>query len=208
MIPQNINLKLVVLHTVRLAGFASSTTLAERAELPVEIVEETIHLLESQKLIEKFRFANTSGWILNEAGKQHDAKLLQRELGASGIRPVLEQASQDFESINPRLVQTVTAWQLRSSADTSDQSNKILRELTDLAQELEVLMVDLVIQVPRFGRYIRQFSAALDKARAGEHQWIASAGVLSCHLVWAELHEDLLSSLGYDRAAQISKEDY
>lgn len=195
--------ELLVLHAIRLAGFADTEAVAARVDLPANIVGDTLRVLEGQQLVERIAFADSGGWILTEAGKSRDGELLQEELEASGARPVLLATTEDFESsVNPRLVRAVTDWQLHSSADRTERSVEVLRELTDLADALSDLMTELDGQLPRFSRYPRQFSAALEKARAGDHQWVAGVGRLSCHIVWAELHEDLLSSLGRDRSVE------
>lgn len=195
--------ELLVLHAVRLAGFADTEAVADRVDLPATIVGDTLRVLEGQHLIERMAFADSGGWILAEAGKSRDGELLQEELEASGARLVLQAMAEDFEgSVNPRLVRAVTDWQLHSSTDRTDRSVEVLRELTDLADALSDLMAELDAWLPRFSRYPRQFSAALEKARAGDDRWVAGVGRLSCHIVWAELHEDLLSSLGRDRSAE------
>ncbi|MDI6872439.1 transcriptional regulator [Dietzia sp. WMMA184] len=195
--------ELLVLHGVRLAGFADTEAVADRVDLPVSIVGDTLCVLNRQYLIERMTFADSGGWILTEAGKCRDGELLQEELEASGARLVLQATADNFEtSVNPRLVRAVTDWQLRSSAERTERGVEVLLELTALADALSDLMAGLVGRLPRFSRYPRQFSAALHKARAGDHQWVAGVGRLSCHIVWAELHEDLLSSLGRDRSAE------
>ncbi|MEE6280511.1 transcriptional regulator [Georgenia sp. MJ170] len=194
---------MLVLHAVRLAGFADTGAVADHADLPAGIAADTLRVLEEQHLVERMTFADSGGWILTEEGRSRDGELLQEELEASGVRPVLEATVAEFESgVNPRLVRAVTDWQLLSSADRTDRSVELLRELTDLADALNDLMAELGTRLPRFGRYPRQFSAAVAKARAGDHQWVAGVGRLSCHLVWAELHQDLLSTLGRDRSAE------
>lgn len=195
--------ELLVLHGVRLAGFADTEAVADRVDLPANIVGDTLCVLNRQYLIERMTFADSGGWILTEAGKCRDGELLQEELEASGARLVLQGTADNFEtSVNPRLVRAVTDWQLRSSAERTERGVEVLLELTALADALRDLMAGLVGRLPRFSRYPRQFSAALHKARAGDHQWVAGVGRLSCHIVWAELHEDLLSSLGRDRSEE------
>ena len=38
-----------------------------------------------------------------------------------------------------------------------------------------------------------------EKAPAGQHEWVDGVGFDSCHVVWMELHEDLLGTLGLNR---------
>ncbi|MBB1058945.1 transcriptional regulator [Dietzia sp. B19] len=192
-----------MLHTVRLAGFADTAAVADRVDLPADIIGDTLRVLQRQHLIERMTFADSGGWILTEAGKCRDGELLKQELEASGARTVLYSVTEDFESsANSRLVRVVTEWQLHSAPEREDSSAAVLRELTDLADVLHGLMAELVALLPRFNRYPRQFSAALQKACAGDHEWVAGVGRLSCHTVWAELHQDLLSSLGRDRSTE------
>lgn len=193
--------ELLVLHTVRLSGFAGAGAVTDRTELPERVVLDTLHALEDRRLVEHFAFADSTGWILTEAGKARNAELLRHELEASGARPVLEAASADFEDVNSRFVQVVTEWQLAPPRSGAETSTGLLRELTGMAGDLGALMAGLTERLPRFGRYPHQFSAALERARSGDHRWVAGVGMLSCHTVWAELHEDLLSSLGRDRSA-------
>ncbi|MGM7666715.1 hypothetical protein [Microbacterium sp. A93] len=78
----------------------------------------------------------------------------------------------------------------------------MLRELNEQGESLGHLLEDLTHRLPRFTRYPRQFAAAVQKARASEDRWVAGVGILSCHTVWAELHQDLLASLGRARGAE------
>lgn len=193
---------LLVLHAVRLAGFADTEAVADRVDLPPNIVRDTLRALGGQNMIERMTFADSSGWILTEAGKSRDAELLQEELEASGARSLLQGTAGDFETVNPRLVRVITDWQLHPSTGRADRRVEVLRELMDLGVALSDLMAEVAGRLPRFSRYPRQFSAALEKSLAGDDQWMAGVGRLSCHMVWAELHQDLLSSLGRDRSAE------
>lgn len=202
--------QLLVLHAVRLAGFVKDDGVVERAGLPASEVRSVLHLLEGHGLVQGFAFADTAGWILTDEGKLRDTELLLEDLDGSGARPVLERTVEDFDDLNARLVRVISEWQLQSlgteasSDDTAElrlAGHQVVQELTEIEALLVDLMVDLVAELPRFGRYPQQFSDALQKARDGDLRWIAGVGLLSCHVVWAELHEDLLSSLGIDRSS-------
>ena len=191
----------LVLHAVRLAGFADAQTVATRAELPLRTVSEVLDDLHRGGSVERFAFADSGGWILTDAGKARDAAWLAEELETSGLQPLLAGTTERFETVNGRLVQVVTAWQLRTPVCDDDRTDDPLGELARIATALDELMAVLAYRLPRFARYPRQFRAALELARAGDLDWVAGVGRLSCHTVWAELHEDLLSSLGRDRSA-------
>jgi hypothetical protein len=44
-----------------------------------------------------------------------------------------------------------------------------------------------------------RIDAALARARDGDHRWVDSPEVASMNLVWIQLHEDLLATLGLAR---------
>jgi pyruvate,orthophosphate dikinase len=46
----------------------------------------------------------------------------------------------------------------------------------------------------------------VDRVEAGERDWFTKPLIDSYHTVWFELHEDLLSTLGKERASEESKE--
>ena len=192
--------ELLVLHGVRLAGFATVKAVAERADLPTNVVDNQLGVLEGQGLVEHMAFGDASGWILTAEGKERDTELLREELIASGAESKLRGALDDFENtVNADLVRVITAWQLQSAAEQQSSSTAVLQELTELGEALAKLLIPLTDRLPRFSRYPRQFREALAQARSGDMHWVAGVGVLSCHTVWAELHQDLLSSLGRER---------
>lgn len=192
-----------MLHAVRLAGFATTPAIVDRVDLAADVVDETLRGLDGQHLIEHMTFADLGGWILTDTGKARDAAMLREEREASGAGSVLHATIEEFESgPNPRLVRAITDWQRRSATDHPGERAAVVRDLSEVEEALGDLMAGPVDRLPRFGRYPRQFSAALEKARAGEEQWVAGIGLLSCHIVWAELHEDLLFSAGRDRSTE------
>lgn len=196
---------LVVLHTVRLAGFTQEAGIAERARLTTTEVRPVLETLEDQGYVERFSFADTTGWILTTAGLQHDAALLVQDLAGSGAGSTLHRTVAGFEDLNARFVRVVTEWQLQPAGTEAGQDGtagaEVLGELVDLEPLLADLLADLVTVLPRFARYPAQYREALRRARGGDVRWIAGVGILSCHVVWTELHQDLLSTLGIDRAA-------
>ena len=44
-----------------------------------------------------------------------------------------------------------------------------------------------------------RYSTALARVDSGERRWVDSPEIDSCHTVWAQLHEDLLATLGLPR---------
>ncbi|MBT3153128.1 transcriptional regulator [Streptomyces sp. CHD11] len=202
---------LLVLHAVRVTGVANDTAVARRTGVDHDTVCELLPDFEAYGWVTHVAFGGTSGWTLTERGRDEDTRKLAEELKEAGARAAVEQAHKAFEILNGRLVRACTDWQLRptesdrlASNDHSDPAwdARVLNELEVLGGELTQLVGGLADVLARFGGYGERFSAALARARAGEGQWVAGVGVPSCHAVWMELHEDLLSTLGIPRGAE------
>ncbi|MER7343872.1 transcriptional regulator [Streptomyces aurantiacus] len=202
---------LLVLHAVRVTGIADGAAVSRRAGIDRDTVDELLPDFEAYGWVTHVEFAGTGGWTLTERGRAEDTRKLAGELAESGARATVEQAHKAFEVLNGRLVQACTDWQLRpaegarlASNDHSDPEwdARVLGELTLIGGELRALVDDLTGALARFGGYDERFSAALGRARGGEGQWVAGVGIASCHAVWMELHEDLLSTLGLARGAE------
>ena len=199
--------ELETLQAVRLAGFAGEEMLAKRARRPLALLRQDLGRCADAGHIEQMSFAATSGWILTETGSERLAVLLEAEVGAAGARAVLEAVLQDFEEINGEFVEVVSRWQLRATEHGghgaaepgSADLTALTRHLSALGEHLEGVLDPAIEILPRFERYPAQYTAALARARTQGLRWITGVGILSCHVVWAELHQDLLSSLGRDR---------
>ncbi|MEW2065609.1 transcriptional regulator [Streptomyces sp. NPDC007346] len=202
---------LLVLHAVRVSGFADDAAVSRRTGIEADTVGELLPDFEAYGWVTHTAFAGTGGWTLTERGRDEDARKVARELEEAGARPAVDRAHQAFEVLNGRLVRACTDWQLRPTEDDRLASNdhsdpawdaRVLDELTLLGAELTGLVGGLAETLDRFAGYDERFTAALDRTRAGEGQWVAGVGVASCHAVWMELHEDLLSTLGIARGAE------
>ncbi|MEV4878954.1 transcriptional regulator [Streptomyces cyaneofuscatus] len=201
---------LLVLHAVRVSGFADDTAVSRRTGVDPDTVGELLPDFEAYGWVTHAAFGGTGGWSLTERGRDEDTRKLARELAEAGAQDAVEQAHKAFETLNGRLVRACTDWQLRPTEGNRLAPNdhgdpawdaQVLKELTSLGEELTKLVHGLAGTLARFGGYDERFAAALTRARAGEGQWVAGVGVPSCHAVWMELHEDLLSTLGLTRGA-------
>lgn len=202
---------LLVLHAVRVTGVADDVAVSQRTGIDQDEVAELLLDDEAYGWVTHVEFAGTGGWTLTERGRDEDSRRLAEELDETGARSAVEQAHRVFESLNGRLVRACTDWQLRPKEDdrlaANDHSDpqwdaRVLDELSALVGDLSQLVGGLAGALARFGGYDERFSAALTRARAGQGQWVAGVGIASCHAVWMELHEDLLSTLGIARGAK------
>ncbi len=202
--------ELLVLHSVRIQGMADDDAVAVRFGLDRADARELLLDAEAYGWVRQAAFAGTAGWSMTERGRAEDDRLLAEELADTGARPVVEQGHETFVPLNGRLLQACTDWQLRSEAGGRLAPNthtdevwdaRVLGELEALGGELGPLVVSLATVLARFEGYDTRFSAALGRVRAGRGEWVAGTGLDSCHVVWMELHEDLISTLGVQRSA-------
>ena len=198
--------ELLVLQGVRLAGVADRDAILDRSFVSEREVDRILSTAMATNLVERFVFGETSGWIITDAGSARLARLLADEVTRYSAASVLEATVTAFEVVNDQFVGLVSRWQLESTsstggADTSEQRavDELLRSLASIGTHLRETLAELVRALPRFGRYPAQDAAALDRAGTEGLRWITGVGLLSCHVVWAELHQDLLSTLGRDR---------
>lgn len=196
---------LLVLHTLRCIGFAGTARIATAAGLGESDVESELIDLAVAGLVTHLP-GEFGGWGLTDAGRAADAERITGELETAAARPALTATFQDFLVLNPELLDLCTAWQLRSvdgvmiANDHSDPSydDRVLDRFTEFHHRAVVVCGELSAALPRFGRYRSRLAEALQRAARGALEYVAD-DVSSYHAVWAELHEDLLATLGIPR---------
>lgn len=197
------------LHGVRVLGGPSAAQIAERYGLRQADVRE--HLLDAQALgwVSRPDFFGES-WSLTDAGRSENERQLAEELDAAGARAVVVNAHRDFLPLNRRHGVASTRWQLRSMAgapaifnDHTDPvwDDDVLHELEGVDADLASVTDPLVAALPRFDGYAQRHRLALTRARAGDPAWVDGPDRASCQLVWIQLHEDLLATLGIPRGS-------
>ncbi|WP_166979774.1 transcriptional regulator [Paramicrobacterium fandaimingii] len=202
------DLPLLTLHGVRILGFADSNAVARRWGLSPDAVAEALGDAEARGWVSFASFADLSGWSLTDRGRIENERLLADELMQVDGEQRLRGVYGTFLPFNGRLQSACTNWQLRPEDDGRLVSNdhtdlkwdaRVLRELGELEHGLAPISANLESILSRFGGYDVRFTAALRRARSGEHEWVDGTAVDSCHRVWFELHEDLIATLGIDR---------
>jgi len=205
--------RLVVVICVRLKGFADVGPIVDACALDAVVVEDLLNELGTQDLA-RHRQGRVSGWTLTPAGRALHAELVGAELAAAGCEADVEAAYREFLALNPRLLTTASAWQLRQEDgqavvnDHTDPAHdaRVLADLRALHTDAAPLVALLGSLLERFGRYGTRLATAVDRVEAGDHDWFTKPLIDSYHTVWFELHEDLLSTLGKERASEESKE--
>ncbi|MBL7255710.1 transcriptional regulator [Paractinoplanes lichenicola] len=177
----------VVLHTLRCIGHADLSRIAATAGLPEAHVESELIDLAVDGLATR----SMGAWGLTAAGKAADAKQTADELDTSGARAAVTSAYETFLVLNPELLDLCSLWQLRD--DTIDPA-RVLDRFTDLNRRVQPVLAAL----PRLTRYGGRLDAALHRARAGAMEELTDS-MTSYHVIWFQLHEDLLATLGIPR---------
>ena len=190
-----------VLHALRIKGFAKVDVLSDLSAVEPDEVEQ--HLADFQAgEIALFREAR-SLWQLTPKGREVHAEQLASE--AEAIRPLVEPHYPAFLELNEAFKELCGDWQLRDGAP-NDHTDAALRRGGDRPPPRDR-------QPGPAGRDRRRHRGdapvALRAAagRAPRNGWPGgdtSCSPASCaaryHDVWMELHEDLILTLGIDRA--------
>ena len=202
---------LLVLHAVRVSGYADTPALAHRFDLDLAETREALADAEAYGWVQRSSFADLDGWSLTQAGRAENERRLAAELAATSRVDDVRAAYREFLPLNARLQGACTDWQLRPAPGNRLASNDhtdpawdaaVLGALAEIDHALAVLSRRLTDVLERFGGYDVRFTLALDRARAGDGAWVDGSDVDSCHRVWFELHEDFVSTLGVHRGTQ------
>jgi DNA-binding MarR family transcriptional regulator len=201
--------RFLVLHGLRLKGFADASGIAEAAGLTEADTKPELDALVGAELA-TYREGRLSGYALTPTGRAEHARLVAEELEASGQRDAIQAAYQRFLAINQDLLGICTAWQLRDVDgesvvnDHTDAAHDagVIGRLADLHAAVSPICVDLGSALDRFDAYGARLGEALGRVQAGDADWFTKPMIASYHTVWFELHEDLLCTLGIERSAE------
>lgn len=201
--------ELLALHGVRILGGPSAAAIAERFWLNAADVRE--HLLDAQAFgwVNRHDFFGET-WSMTERGKAEGERQLAEELRATGHLELVQTVHREFLPLNARHGACATQWQIKPTAwdqhavnDHTDPvwDHEVLTELEALDREFSQLAGRLADALGRFDSYAQLHTAAVTRARAGQHAWVDAPDRASCELVWIQFHEDLLASLGIPRGS-------
>lgn len=196
------------LHSVRLLGGPDTARVAARFGLDYDATQEALLDFESVGWVSRTEFGGSRAWSLTEAGRVENERQLAAELDACGGREVATRAHDEFAVLNGRFLQAVTDWQLRptpgdplAANDHTDfrWDDRVIERLVAVGRRLQAVCDDLSSALARFDGYADRYATAAGRVEAGQARWVDAIDVDSCHLVWIQLHEDLLATLGLQR---------
>ena len=200
--------RLLVLHGLRLKGFAEAADVAALVGLPPAEVTAALEQLRADDLA-LYREGRLTGWALTPAGRVTQEAGLQAQLHACGARDAVFDAYKRFLDLNNDLLGVCTAWQMKDEATINDHSDAaydkgVIDRLHELHEKVEPIIGDLEATLDRFCfcRYRARLEASLAKLRKGENEWFTKPLIDSYHTVWFQLHEDLLNTLGIERSQE------
>src|SRR5215216_3792995 len=105
--------ELLVLHSLRLKGFAEPPDVSDATMLPESTVSELLGTFRDQEMVGR-RDGRISGFMLTPAGKDRHAILLELERTQTGCLPRVAWAYDAFLAYNETFKQLCSDWQLRT----------------------------------------------------------------------------------------------
>ena len=176
-----------MLHDLRLRGFRPATGGA----------------LEDELTAAGMAMVRGTNLALSRAGRE--AHAVWARLTPGSEEEALAKATYErFLVFNVEFLRICTDWQLKPGNQPNDHSDaaydfKVLERLDKLDERVGPMIEALGKTVLRFADYRARLTEALDKI-SEDRAWLASPRCDSYHTVWMQLHEDLLSAVGVNRA--------
>jgi hypothetical protein len=199
--------ELLVLHSLRVKGFAEPPDVSDATTLPESTVTELLTTFRDQDIVGR-RDGRISGFMLTSAGKERHATLLDLERTEAGCLPRVEWAYDAFLAYNETFKQLCSDWQLRTVA-----GKQVPNDHTDpaydaaIAERLAALQVRVAEVLDEVGGVLTRFSPYGDRLESAVNRFVSGDKAAlsrplnrSYHDVWMELHEDLLLTLGRHRS--------
>ena len=202
--------ELRVVHALRLKSFADTNVVAAAAGVSQDRAKQVLDGLAEAERVKFRENPRMTGWMLMPAGRAHGETLLAQQLDEAGKRAELDAIYRRFLEHNQPFLSLCTDWQVRMidgeqvSNDHGDAEYDamIVGRLADADANIQPICRDLGAVFERFGHYSPSFANALAQVQSGEIEWFTKPMIESYHTIWFELHEDLLASLGIDRAKE------
>lgn len=194
-----------VLNVVALKKMASASAVATATGHSEAEVDQALAGLASRGLL---ALAGGSALPTNEAEPALRASADEFYRAVRADPEVLELVDK-FETVNSHFLTAMSSWQQIDTGGghkvTNDHRDpaydeKVIGRLEKLIRRLNSLLDALSARDQRFERYPRRFATAMDTIDAGRHELVSSPTVDSVHNIWFEFHEDLLRTLGRERA--------
>jgi hypothetical protein len=205
--------ELLSLHGVRVLGSGTAERVAALYDLDADEVREYLLDAEAYGWVTRYDAGRALGPAtlgITDRGRAENERQLAAELDRTGTGPAVREAHAAFLPLNRRLGEACTRWQIRpvpwdrmAVNDHTDRrwDDAVIDELVVIGRRLTAVVDLLTAVLTRFGVHVPRYLAAVAKVEQGAPDWIDAPDRPSCHLVWIQLHEDLLATLGLERGS-------
>ena len=205
--PDGFDPVLRVLHALRTKGMAEVEAVAQATELSVSDVGAVLDDLAERGWVRYRDGKRAQGWMLLGEGRAEAERLVASEMEESGMSARIEEFYRSFLVLDPELKQVCTDFQVRDDQSLNDHSDSeydaaVIARLAAINRRVQPIVAGLAEALDRFGHYGGRLHFALNRVSEGDINWFTKPSLDSYHEVWFELHEDLLVTLGIDRAAE------
>lgn len=104
--------ELLVLHAVRVLGFAETAAVAQRFDLDAATTDEHLRDAQANGWVAHTAFAGTAGWSLTDRGRRENESQLAAELARTGRARQVRDDYDRFLPLNGVVLRACTDWQL------------------------------------------------------------------------------------------------
>ena len=198
-----------MLHVLRTKGMAEAEAVVQATGLSSGDVRAVLDDLGERGWVRYRDGKRAKGWMLLGDGRAEGERLVADEIEVSGLRPRVFELYQSFLAMDPELKAACTDFQVRADHTLNDHTDleydaAVIARLGEINRRVQPVVAELAEVFDRFGHYGPRFEAALNRVLDGDINWFTKPSLDSYHEVWFELHEDLLVTLGIDRAAELA----
>jgi hypothetical protein len=196
--------RFLVLHALRIKGFAKVADLFELSRVPEAPLVEHLESLQGEG---NAQFREARGlWQLTPAGREVHPVLLEADAGRPGFRDGLAVSYPRFLELNEEMKALCGDWQLRDGEpnDHSDATydKEVIKRVSKLDSHAQKVTSSFGKVAERFAAYPSRLATSRGALEGGQQNMFTGVMCGSYHDVWMELHEDLLLTQSIDRAAE------
>ena len=198
-----------VLYALRTKGMADAESVALATGLSATQAAGVLSELGERGWVRYRDGKRAQGWMLLGEGRAEAERLVAAEIESSGTRLLIQEQYQSFRVLDPQLKEVCTDFQVRGDQTLNDHTDPdydaaVIARLAEINQRVQPIIARLADALDRFGHYGGRLHNALLRVQSGELNWFTKPSMDSYHEVWFELHEDLLVTLGIDRATEMA----
>lgn len=198
-----------VLYALRTKGMADAESVALATGLSATQAAGVLSELGERGWVRYRDGKRAQGWMLLGEGRAEAERLVAAEIESSGTKTLIQEQYESFRVLDPQLKEVCTDFQVRSDQTLNDHTDSdydaaVIARLAEINQRVQPIIARLADALDRFGHYGGRLDNALSRVQGGDINWFTKPSMDSYHEVWFELHEDLLVTLGIDRATEMA----